>query len=71
MIEVLGARELESGATTDWDAVPQVHVTLSDRQHVRLDVALRIPLNDTDVRENTALVYVLWDWFDGGLFEGW
>jgi len=71
MVEVLGARELESGATTDWDAVPQIHVTLSDRQHVRLDVALRIPLNDTDVRETTALVYVLWDWFDGGLFEGW
>ncbi len=71
MVELLAARELEGGATTDWDAVPQVHVTLSDRQHVRLDVALRIPLNDTDVRETSALVYVLWDWFDGGLFEGW
>jgi len=71
MVELLGARELESGATTSWDALPQIHVTLSDRQHVRLDVGVRIPLNDTDVREPTAMVFVLWDWFDGGLFEGW
>jgi hypothetical protein len=71
MVEVLGARALESGATTHWDIAPQLHVTLNTRQHVQGNIALRIPLNDTDQRDTRVAVFVLWDWFDGGLFEGW
>jgi mono/diheme cytochrome c family protein len=71
MVEVLGSRELVSGAETNWDAVPQVQIPLNRRQHVRLCAGARIPLNDTDARETSYLVYVLWDWFDGGLFAGW
>ena len=71
MVEVLGARDLESGATTHWDLVPQFQVTLNTRQHVMGNVAVRVPLNDTDTRDPQLLVYVLWDWFDGGFFEGW
>lgn len=70
MIEVLGARELESGASVHWDLVPQLQVTLNTRQHVMANVALRLPVDGSD-REAELLVYVLWDWFDGGLFEGW
>jgi cytochrome c5 len=71
MVEVLGARDLESGATTHWDLVPQVQVTLNTRQHVMANVAVRVPLNDADARDTRLLVYLLWDWFDGGFFEGW
>ena len=71
MVELLGSRELVSGATTHWDLVPQVQIPLNTRQHVRLAAGARIPLNDTDVRETSYGLYLLWDWFDGGFFEGW
>jgi mono/diheme cytochrome c family protein len=71
MIEVLGARELESGAETEWDLAPQLHVTINTRQHVQGNIAVRLPLTDTDTRDPQLAVFVLWDWFDGGLFEGW
>ncbi|KPJ96604.1 MAG: hypothetical protein AMS18_00695 [Gemmatimonas sp. SG8_17] len=71
MVEVLAARELESGATTHWDIVPQFQVTLNKRQHIMANLALRVPANDTETRYPRFLVYVLWDWFDGGLFDGW
>jgi len=71
MVELLGARELESGATTLWDLVPQFQVTLNTRQHIMANAGVRIPLNDTAGRQTEFLVYLLWDWFDGGLFDGW
>ena len=71
MVEVLGARELESGAETSWDLVPQLHVTLNTRQHVMLNVGVVVPVTDSDVRSTRLVAFVLWDWFDGGFFEGW
>src|SRR6056297_4151229 len=71
MVELLGSRELASGADTLWDAAPQIQVTLNRRQHVRLGIGARIPLNDTDARDTEARLYVLWDFFDGGLADGW
>jgi hypothetical protein len=71
MVEVLAARELESGATTAWDLVPQVQVTLSKRQHIMANFGVRFPVTDSGARTTEVLFYVLWDWFDGGLFDGW
>lgn len=71
MLEVLGAREIESGAPTHWDVVPQLQVSLSRRQHVLLNAGVRIPVNERRDRGLQFITYVLWDWFDGGLFEGW
>lgn len=71
MVEVLAGRELESGATTHWDVVPQFQVTLNRRQHIMANVAVRVPINDTAARYPRFLVYLLWDWFDGGPFDGW
>ena len=71
MIELLGARELVSGADDQWDVVPQIQVTLSPRQHVRLGFGAKIPINNTANRRTSCIVYLLWDWFDGGLFQGW
>ncbi|MGD8427424.1 MAG: cytochrome c [Balneolaceae bacterium] len=70
MVEFLGARELESGAQTQWDIVPQMQVTLNKRQNIMLNVGVRMPLDDPS-RDTQLMVYFLWDWFDGGLFEGW
>lgn len=71
MVELLGARELASGAVTHWDAVPQVQVTLNTRQHLMGSLGLRVPLNDTAARHPEVLLYFLWDWFDGSLGDGW
>lgn len=71
MVEVLGTRELVAGEGAHWDLLPQLQVTLNTRQHVMANVGVRIPLNDTQTRNTTVLVYLLWDWFDGGFLEGW
>jgi len=71
MVEVLAARELETGATTSWDVLPQLQVTLSKRQHIMANVGVRFPVTDSGSRTTEVLFYVLWDWFDGGFLEGW
>lgn len=71
MVEILGSRELESGADVNWDLLPQLQVTLNTRQHIMANVGVRLPLNDADVRDTQVLVYLLWDWFDGGFLDGW
>ncbi|HSL84006.1 MAG TPA: c-type cytochrome, partial [Thermoanaerobaculia bacterium] len=70
-VELRGARELASGEDVLWDAVPQVQVSLSTRQHVLANVGLRVPLNETAGRDTQVVIYLLWDWFDGGFFQGW
>jgi mono/diheme cytochrome c family protein len=71
MVEILADRELATGAKSNWDLLPQFQVTLSRRQHIRADVGLRFPVNNTAGRSTQLLFYLLWDWFDGGLREGW
>lgn len=71
MVEAVAVRELVAGERVHWDVVPQMQVTLSKRQHVMLNAGVRVPVNELQGRDTTFLAYVLWDWFDGGLFEGW
>jgi hypothetical protein len=71
MVEVLGAKELAGGEPVLWDLVPQMQVTLSKRQHIMINVGVRVPVNERDSRRTQVLTYFLWDWFDGGLFDGW
>lgn len=71
MVELLGSRELVSGADENWDLAPQFQFALSTRQHVRINLGARIPLNDTDQRDTRFGAYLLWEWFDGSFFEGW
>jgi hypothetical protein len=68
-VEVLWARP--RGAASEWDVVPQVQVTLSKLQHVMVAGAVRIPVSQRADRPTQGLVYLLWDWFDGGFFERW
>lgn len=71
MVELVAARELVSGEPVLWDVVPQMQVSLNTRQHLLLSVGVRTPLNARSGRQTQVLVYLLWDWFDGGLFSGW
>jgi hypothetical protein len=70
MVEFLGAKELDGG-TAAWDIMPEVHFTLNQRQHIMANVGVRFPLTETEGRDPQIMFLLLWDWFDGGLFEGW
>jgi mono/diheme cytochrome c family protein len=69
--EFVAAKELASGEPVQWDVVPQIQVTVNRRQHIMLNVGVRLPLTESSVRDTQLLFYLLWDWFDGGFFSGW
>jgi mono/diheme cytochrome c family protein len=71
MVEFLAEKELFTGARTNWDVLPQMQVTISKRQHVRGDLGVRVPVNNTSGRSVQVMFYLLWDWGDGKLTEGW
>lgn len=71
MLELLGDRDLVDGSRMNWDLLPEFQVSLSRRQHIMADIGVRFPVNNTVGRTTTVVFYLLWDWFDGGLREGW
>ena len=71
MVEFVAARDLVTGASTNWDVVPEMQVTISRRQHFRVNVGYSKPVTNTAGRPGQVVFYVLWDWFDGKLNEGW
>ena len=71
MVEILGARELDDSGGAEWDVLPQLQVSLSTRQHVLLNIGVRAPISQRRERRTSVLVYLLWDWFDGGFLSGW
>jgi mono/diheme cytochrome c family protein len=71
MLEIAAVRELERGKRPEWDLLPQLQVSLSKRQHILVSGGVRIPVNQRDGRHPQVLTYLLWDWFDGGLRDGW
>jgi mono/diheme cytochrome c family protein len=71
MIELLGARDLAARESANWDLVPQLQFSLSKRQHILVSAGVRVPMTERRGRSPEVLMYALWDWFDGGLFDGW
>jgi hypothetical protein len=71
MVEFLADRDLTSGAKTNWDSLPEMQVTISRRQHVRFDIGVRNPMTNTSGRQRQVVFYLVWDWADGKLIEGW
>lgn len=72
IVEIVAARQLASDATTELDVVPQLQVTLNRRQHVQASLGVRVPVDEHRAERPTQLLaYIIWDWFDGGLLEGW
>jgi mono/diheme cytochrome c family protein len=71
MVEVTGAKALGVDERVQWDLIPQMQVTLSRRQHIMINAGIRIPLTNRQEQDIQVLTYFLWDWFDGGVFDGW
>ena len=71
MLELLAAREIDMAAQSEWDALPQVQVSLSTRQHVLFNIGVRVPLTQRTDRRTSVMAYLLWDWFDGSFLSGW
>ena len=70
-VELAATRAFASGRSWTLDLVPQLQMTLSKRQHIRLGMGVTVPVLNTTARTAQAMFYLLWDTFDGGLFEGW
>ena len=71
MVEFLADRDLETGAKTNWDIVPGIQIPLSKRMHILGNIGFRVPASNTANRAKQMVFYMLWDWVDGGLLEGW
>jgi mono/diheme cytochrome c family protein len=71
MVEFLAVRDFVDHSKTDWDVLPQMQVTISKRQHIRGNLGLRVPFTNTSDRSIQVMFYLLWDWQDGRLNEGW
>jgi len=55
-----------------WSLLPQARIGLNKRGNIALNAGVELPLNDTDRRYDwRAYVYFIWDFADGGLFDGW
>jgi mono/diheme cytochrome c family protein len=71
MLEIIGDRELVSDATTNWDLIPEIQIPINKRMHILGNVGFKFPVNNTADRPRQLIFYVLWDWVDGGLLQGW
>jgi cytochrome c553 len=71
MVEFVASRDFSPGASTDWDILPQMQVTVSRRQHVRAAIGYRDPFTNTLGRSSQVTFYVLWDRADGRIWDGW
>lgn len=54
-----------------WSLMPQARIGLNKRGNIALNVGVELPVNDTYRYDWRAYVYFIWDYADGGLFEGW
>ena len=71
MTEFIYDRDLVKGAGNNWDIVPQVQIPMSKRLHILGSIGYRIPVNNTADRPRQFVFYVLWDFVDGKLTQGW
>jgi len=71
MVEFVADRDLVDRAKNNWDVVPQMQVTISRRQHIRASLGFRKPFTNVAGRQSQVVFYILWDWADGKLTEGW
>ena len=76
-LEVVAELPFERGSgparksAVQFSVLPQVRIGLSKRGHVAINAGLELPLNDSDRYDWRAYTYLIWDFADGGFFEGW
>jgi mono/diheme cytochrome c family protein len=71
MVEFVANRDLVDGAGTNWNVVPEMQVTISRRQHIRANLGFSELFANTAGRPGQVVFYLLWDWADGKLTQGW
>ena len=72
IVELLAVREFVVGEPEVTELLPQLRVTLSRRHHVSVNGGVRVPLTVPAIVRRTSLMgSVLWDWYEGSLFDGW
>ena len=72
MVEVSATKLLGvDGAKIEADWIPQMQFALSRRQHILGNIGVRLPWSSPSRRTRELVMYVIWDWFDGGLLDGW
>jgi len=71
MAEFIADRDLVTGATTNWDIVPEIQIPISKRMHILANVGFRMPVNNSADRPKQIMFYLLWDYVDGSLRKGW
>lgn len=69
--EFIAVREFGPRERLTLDLIPQIQVTLSKRQHMRLGIGVRVPTVNVGARQTQLITYLLWDMFDGKFTEGW
>ncbi len=71
MVEFVYDRDLLKGAPNNWTIVPEMQIPVSKRLHILGSVGYSFPVNYTDQRQRQVLFYLLWDFADGKLTQGW
>lgn len=71
MVEVLEVKEFRNTAKHEVDIVPQMQFAFNKRQHILGGVGYSMPVTMQGTRPRRFVFYLLWDWFDGGLRDGW
>jgi len=71
MTEFVYDRDLVKGAGNNWDVIPEIQIPVSKRLHILGSIGYRIPINNTMGRPRQLMFYLLWDYVDGKLTEGW
>jgi mono/diheme cytochrome c family protein len=71
-LELTAAAPFAAGSRWRASVIPQLHLALSKRGHVALNIGLELPLAGArDEYRRRLHVFVLWDMADGGFWQGW
>jgi hypothetical protein len=73
-VEVVGisnGQRPDRAAAVQWSIIPQARIGLNKRGNIALNAGLELPLNDDYRYDWRAYVFFIWDFADGGLFDGW
>ena len=71
MAELIADRDLTLARKTNWGVVPQMQIPISKRLHILGSIGVRMPVNNAADRQKQLMFYLLWDFVDGRLKEGW
>jgi len=71
IMELIADRDFIKGAVTNWSVIPELQIPLSKRLHVLAGIGLSLPINNISDRQKQLMFYLLWDFADGSLKEGW